>query len=47
MKESVAALLQVSPGVVGISASTGEALTAFGRGEGIQAFAIVSLISNA
>ena len=46
MKESVAALLNVPPGAVGINASTGEGLTAFGRGEGIQAFAIVSLVAN-
>ena len=41
--DSVAALLGIPPGAVGINASTGEDLTAFGRGEGIQAFAIVSL----
>jgi len=44
MKTSVATLLGIAPGDVGINASTGEALTAFGRGEGIQAFAIVSLV---
>ena len=47
MKGSVAALLRISPGAVGINASTGEDLTAFGRGDGIQAFAIVSLVANA
>jgi len=45
IKASVAALLVIDPRDVGINASTGEALTAFGRGEGIQAFAIVSLVS--
>ena len=45
IKASVAALLGIDPRDVGINASTGEALTAFGRGEGIQAFAIVSLVS--
>jgi 2-C-methyl-D-erythritol 2,4-cyclodiphosphate synthase len=45
MKASVAALLDIDPSDVGINASTGEALTAFGRSEGIQAFAIVSLVS--
>ena len=45
MKDSVAALLGITPDAVGINASTGEDLTAFGRGEGIQAFAIVSLIA--
>jgi 2-C-methyl-D-erythritol 2,4-cyclodiphosphate synthase len=44
LKESVATLLRIAPGAVGINASTGEDLTAFGRGEGIQAFAIVSLV---
>jgi 2-C-methyl-D-erythritol 2,4-cyclodiphosphate synthase len=47
MKASVAALLQIAPGAVGINASTGEDLTAFGRGEGIQAFAIVGLVAKA
>ena len=47
MKTSVATLLGIDPRDVGINASTGEALTAFGRGEGIQAFAIVSLVARA
>jgi len=47
IKDSVAALLRIAPGAVGINASTGEDLTAFGRGEGIQAFAIVSLVASA
>jgi len=46
MKKSVADLLGISPCDVGINASTGEALTGFGRGEGIQAFAIVSLVAT-
>lgn len=45
IKTSVATLLGIDPRDVGMNASTGEALTAFGRGEGIQAFAIVSLVS--
>lgn len=45
MKTSIATLLGIAAGDVGINASTGEALTAFGRGEGIQAFAIVSLVT--
>ena len=45
MKQSVASLLQVAAAAIGINASTGEDLTAFGRGEGIQAFAIVSLVA--
>jgi 2-C-methyl-D-erythritol 2,4-cyclodiphosphate synthase len=44
MKASIAGLLNIAPGMVGINATTGEDLTAFGRGEGVQAFAIVSLV---
>jgi 2-C-methyl-D-erythritol 2,4-cyclodiphosphate synthase len=47
MKASVALLLDVPPGAIGINASTGERMTPFGRGEGVQAFAIVSLVSLA
>jgi 2-C-methyl-D-erythritol 2,4-cyclodiphosphate synthase len=46
LKDSVAALLRITPGAVGVNASTGEDLTAFGRGDGIQAFAIVSLVER-
>jgi 2-C-methyl-D-erythritol 2,4-cyclodiphosphate synthase len=46
LKASVAGLLNIAPEAIGINASTGEDLTAFGRGEGIQAFAIVSLIAQ-
>jgi 2-C-methyl-D-erythritol 2,4-cyclodiphosphate synthase len=44
LKESVARLLGVPPDAVGINASTGERMTPFGRGEGLQVFAIVSLV---
>jgi 2-C-methyl-D-erythritol 2,4-cyclodiphosphate synthase len=43
MKEVIATLLGVSPDAIGINATTGEDLTPFGKGEGIQAFAIVNL----
>jgi 2-C-methyl-D-erythritol 2,4-cyclodiphosphate synthase len=46
MKASIAGLLNIAPGMVGINATTGEDLTAFGRGEGVQAFAIVSLVAQ-
>jgi 2-C-methyl-D-erythritol 2,4-cyclodiphosphate synthase len=46
LTSSIAALLHVETDAVGISASTGEDLTAFGRGEGIQAFAIVSVVAR-
>lgn len=42
MKACVGALLGIPPEVVGITATSGEGLTSFGRGEGIQVFAVVS-----
>jgi 2-C-methyl-D-erythritol 2,4-cyclodiphosphate synthase len=44
MQASIARLLGVGNDQVGITATTGEGLTAFGRGEGIQVFAIASLV---
>lgn len=46
MKLSISQLLHVDIDSVGVSFTTGENLTSFGKGEGIQAFAIVSLINN-
>ena len=45
MKQSVATLVGIAPDAVGINATSGEGMTPFGKGEGIQAFAIVSLVS--
>ena len=42
IKESVASLLGISASHVGITATTGEGLTGFGRGEGIQVFVIMT-----
>ena len=42
MKASIAALLGIEPQQVGITATTGEGLTAFGRGEGISVFCILT-----
>jgi len=42
MKSSVAALTGLAQHHVGITATSGEGLTAFGRGEGIQVFIIAS-----
>ena len=42
MKASVAALLGISAQQVGITATTGEGLTSFGRGEGISVFCILT-----
>jgi len=44
IRRSVAALLSLSEKSVGLTATTGEGLTSFGRGEGMQAFAIVSAV---
>lgn len=43
MQASLAKLLETETDKVGIAFTTGENLTAFGKGEGIQAFSIVSL----
>ncbi len=43
IKQSLAQLLGIEVSQIGINATSGEKLTAFGRGEGIQAFAIVSV----
>jgi len=42
IKESIASILSVDSSKVGLTATTGEGLTGFGRGEGIQVFAMVS-----
>jgi len=42
MRAKIGELLGISKNSVGITATTGEGLTAFGRGEGIQVFAILS-----
>ncbi|MBR2523352.1 MAG: 2-C-methyl-D-erythritol 2,4-cyclodiphosphate synthase [Clostridiales bacterium] len=42
MKARVADLLGIKPSSVGITATTGEGLTDFGRGEGIQVFVLIS-----
>ncbi|MGB7569187.1 MAG: 2-C-methyl-D-erythritol 2,4-cyclodiphosphate synthase [Chitinivibrionales bacterium] len=42
IQESLANLLSLQSSDIGITATTGEGLTAFGRGEGLQAIVIVS-----
>jgi 2-C-methyl-D-erythritol 2,4-cyclodiphosphate synthase len=42
IKKSIASMLSLQENNIGLTATTGEGLTAFGRGEGIQAFAVVS-----
>ena len=42
MRESLARIFSIAPEHAGITATSGEGLTAFGKGEGIQVFAIVT-----
>lgn len=46
MKEEIAKILNIGKSDVGVTVTSGEGLTAFGRGEGIQAFVIVSLYKD-
>ena len=41
-KESIGKILGIPSSSVGITATTGEGLTGFGRGEGIQVFCILT-----
>ena len=43
MKNKIASLLDIQPEMVGITFTSGDGLTSFGRGKGIQAFGIVLL----
>jgi 2-C-methyl-D-erythritol 2,4-cyclodiphosphate synthase len=44
MKKNISALLSLTPQDIGITATTGEGLTAFGRGEGIQVLCIITAV---
>lgn len=46
MKKTIAGLLEIEPGQVGITFTSGEGLTAFGKGLGVQSICLV-LISHA
>ena len=46
MKKNIAKICKISASDVGITATTGENLTAFGRGEGIQAITIITVIKS-
>lgn len=43
MRDSIAKVLGITKNQVGITATTGEGLTAFGRGEGISVFVILTV----
>ncbi|HMB01587.1 MAG TPA: 2-C-methyl-D-erythritol 2,4-cyclodiphosphate synthase [Spirochaetota bacterium] len=43
IKKNLGRLLGISPDCVGLTASSGEGLTAFGKGLGIQAFCIITV----
>lgn len=43
LKSNIASLTNVKISDIGITATTGEGLTAFGKGEGIQAFSIITV----
>jgi 2-C-methyl-D-erythritol 2,4-cyclodiphosphate synthase len=43
MKEKTGQLLGIPASSVGITATTGEGLTGFGRGEGVQVFVILTI----
>lgn len=44
MRKSISELLAIPENCVGITATTGEGLTAFGQGKGVQAFCVVTAI---
>jgi 2-C-methyl-D-erythritol 2,4-cyclodiphosphate synthase len=46
MKRTIAGLVGVSERDVGITFTSGEGLTSFGRGDGILAQAVVSLVED-
>ena len=46
MKKNIADLLNIKISQVGITATSGDGLTSFGLGEGIQAFCIISAYQN-
>ncbi len=46
IKKVLAETMMIDEDLIGLTATSGESLTAFGRGEGIQAWAIVSLVTN-
>ncbi len=46
IKQNLAPILETQIENIGVNATTGEGMTAFGKGEGVQAFVIISLIKE-
>jgi len=46
IKERLSQILDIEKSRIGLNATTGESLTAFGRGEGLQVFVIISLVKD-
>ncbi len=46
MRKRLSEILPLDPQDIGITATTGEGLTGFGRGEGVQAFAVVTAVAD-
>ncbi|MCX7841771.1 MAG: 2-C-methyl-D-erythritol 2,4-cyclodiphosphate synthase [Clostridia bacterium] len=44
LRKSIATLMDIPENCVGITATTGEGLTAFGQGKGIQVFSCVTMV---
>lgn len=46
MKDAIVEVLKIDASRIGITATTGEGLTAFGRGEGVAVIAMVMVVGN-
>lgn len=46
MKKNLSGLFKIKPEDVGLAFTSGEGLTTFGKGEGIQAFSLITLIKK-
>lgn len=46
IRRNIADVMNLHPSQVGITATTGEGLTAFGRGQGVQCFCIITTIED-
>jgi 2-C-methyl-D-erythritol 2,4-cyclodiphosphate synthase len=47
MKKNIAGLLSLQASQIGITATSGEGLTAFGRGDGLQVFVVATAADEA